>query len=85
MIGDTTYDIEMARNAGVGAIGVAWGYHAPARLQRRRCRYGRCNERCLLAAIDARLAAREPDGDVTKDTAQAGREQAAAASASTRP
>lgn len=28
MIGDTVYDIEMARNAGVAAIGVAWGYHA---------------------------------------------------------
>jgi phosphoglycolate phosphatase len=27
VIGDTTYDIEMARNAGVPAIGVAWGYH----------------------------------------------------------
>jgi len=27
MIGDTTYDVEMAVNAGVKAIGVAWGYH----------------------------------------------------------
>jgi len=27
MVGDTTYDIEMARNAGTYAIGVAWGYH----------------------------------------------------------
>ena len=27
LIGDTTYDIEMAQNAGVDAIGVAWGYH----------------------------------------------------------
>ena len=27
MIGDTTYDMEMARTAGVGALGVAWGYH----------------------------------------------------------
>ncbi|WP_300296631.1 HAD-IA family hydrolase [Ferrovibrio sp.] len=27
VVGDTTYDIEMARNAGVPAIGVAWGYH----------------------------------------------------------
>lgn len=27
MIGDTTFDIEMAINAGVRAIGVAWGYH----------------------------------------------------------
>ena len=27
MIGDTTYDIEMARAANIGAIGVTWGYH----------------------------------------------------------
>jgi phosphoglycolate phosphatase len=27
VVGDTTYDIEMARNAGVAAVGVAWGYH----------------------------------------------------------
>src|SRR5262249_53590469 len=34
MVGDTTYDIEMARNAQVGAVGVAWGYHPPERLLR---------------------------------------------------
>ncbi len=28
MVGDTSFDMAMARNAGVGAIGVAWGYHA---------------------------------------------------------
>lgn len=28
MIGDTTYDILMAANAGVRSIGVTWGYHA---------------------------------------------------------
>lgn len=27
MIGDTTYDMQMARAAGVPAIGVGWGYH----------------------------------------------------------
>jgi phosphoglycolate phosphatase len=32
MVGDTTYDIEMARNAGVRGIGVGWGYHQPERL-----------------------------------------------------
>lgn len=32
MIGDTSYDMAMARAAGVRAIGVAWGYHAPAAL-----------------------------------------------------
>jgi phosphoglycolate phosphatase len=34
MIGDTTYDIEMARRAGVGALGVAWGYHPTSELER---------------------------------------------------
>lgn len=32
MIGDTAFDIEMARAAGCRAIGVAWGYHAPEEL-----------------------------------------------------
>jgi phosphoglycolate phosphatase len=27
VIGDTAYDMEMARNAGVRALGVSWGYH----------------------------------------------------------
>lgn len=34
MIGDTSYDMAMARNAGVMAIGVSWGYHPPANLKR---------------------------------------------------
>lgn len=33
MIGDTTYDIGMARDAGARAIGVAWGYHSVAELE----------------------------------------------------
>ena len=33
MIGDTTYDLEMARAAGVPAIGVAWGHHTVERLR----------------------------------------------------
>ncbi len=32
IVGDTTFDIEMGRNAGVGAIGVGWGYHPVAAL-----------------------------------------------------
>ena len=32
MIGDTSYDIAMARAAGLTAIGVAWGYHEPKEL-----------------------------------------------------
>ncbi len=33
MIGDTSFDMKMARNAKVGAIGVSWGYHDEQRLQ----------------------------------------------------
>lgn len=32
MVGDSTYDVEMACAAGVRALGVSWGYHAPAAL-----------------------------------------------------
>lgn len=32
MIGDTTYDMDMARAAGVRSVGVSWGYHATDRL-----------------------------------------------------
>jgi phosphoglycolate phosphatase len=32
MIGDTTFDMLMARAASVTAIGVGWGYHEPAEL-----------------------------------------------------
>jgi phosphoglycolate phosphatase len=34
MIGDTEFDIEMGRAAGVRTIGVVWGYHPPERLSR---------------------------------------------------
>lgn len=33
MIGDTSFDMEMARSVGVTPLGVAWGYHAPERLE----------------------------------------------------
>jgi phosphoglycolate phosphatase len=33
VVGDTTYDMEMAANAGVRAIGVGWGYHATGELE----------------------------------------------------
>jgi phosphoglycolate phosphatase len=32
MVGDTAFDVAMARAAGCRALGVAWGYHAPAEL-----------------------------------------------------
>ncbi len=33
MIGDTTFDMEMARNAGVAGLGVSWGYHPVSLLE----------------------------------------------------
>lgn len=33
MIGDTAYDMQMARDAGVRAIGVEWGYHGADELR----------------------------------------------------
>lgn len=33
MVGDTTFDMMMARTAGIGAIGVSWGNHAPDELR----------------------------------------------------
>lgn len=33
LVGDTVFDVEMARNAGVRAVGVSWGYHPVADLE----------------------------------------------------
>lgn len=33
MVGDTTFDMEMSKNAGILAIGVAWGYHEAEELK----------------------------------------------------
>lgn len=33
MLGDTTYDMDMARAAGISKIGVTWGYHAAEALR----------------------------------------------------
>ena len=33
VVGDTVFDLEMARAAGARAIGVAWGYHPAAALR----------------------------------------------------
>ncbi|PTX57194.1 phosphoglycolate phosphatase [Litoreibacter ponti] len=33
ILGDTTFDLEMGRSAGIGTIGVAWGYHDTASLR----------------------------------------------------
>ena len=36
MIGDTSYDMEMARSAGIYGLGVSWGYHGRERLEQAR-------------------------------------------------
>jgi phosphoglycolate phosphatase len=59
MVGDTTYDMEMARRAGVRAVGVGWGYHEPERLRAAGADAVVADSAQLLAAIDAQLAVRE--------------------------
>lgn len=57
MIGDTTFDMAMARAAGVHAIGVSWGYHredalwqaGAARIAHRCAELRRCLSACLAA------------------------------------
>lgn len=56
MVGDTTYDIEMARAAGVGAIGVTWGYHDAQELEDAGAHVIIRSYAALPAAIDALLA-----------------------------
>jgi phosphoglycolate phosphatase len=59
MVGDTTFDMEMAIAAGVGALGVGWGYHSVAELQRAGAHavVGSCHD--LTTDIDAFFLARE--------------------------
>lgn len=53
VIGDTTYDMMMARSAGATAIGVAWGYHVPERLNEAGAKLILQHPRDLLAKISA--------------------------------
>ncbi len=59
MIGDTTYDIEMARNARVGAVGVAWGYHPAEHLVLAGAHAVAETCEALVATVDRQLAAQE--------------------------
>lgn len=56
VIGDTTYDIQMARNARVASVGVSWGYHAVAELEAagadRIVHRGRAVADAVLALLD---------------------------------
>jgi phosphoglycolate phosphatase len=57
MIGDTSYDMEMACSAGVGAIGVTWGYHTAERLLAAGAHAVVGTSEALLDAIDAHFGA----------------------------
>jgi phosphoglycolate phosphatase len=48
MIGDTSYDMAMARAAGVTAVGVAWGYHPAAELRDAGAHMVACHPRNIL-------------------------------------
>ena len=52
VIGDTTFDIMMARAAGVTAVGVAWGYHDPLHLKAAGADHILGNAEDLMAIID---------------------------------
>ncbi len=52
MIGDTSYDIEMAHAAGVTSIGVTWGYHKEHVLKASGARHVVADYRELAASID---------------------------------
>ena len=55
MIGDTTFDMEMAGNAGVHAVGVNWGYHPAGHLSRSGAVQVAGDGQELLSVIDAVL------------------------------
>ena len=56
MIGDTTFDMEMAAAAGVRAIGVAWGYHPPDALAQPGAAEIAADAAALRHALDAWMA-----------------------------
>jgi phosphoglycolate phosphatase len=64
MIGDTTYDIEMAIAAGASAIGVSWGYHPAAELREAGAEIVLDDFTQLLPALETRFARVQLDEDL---------------------
>jgi phosphoglycolate phosphatase len=62
MVGDTTFDIEMARSARVGAVGVGWGYHKPEQLVRAGAHVVAETGDVLVATIDTQFTAQAQEG-----------------------
>ncbi|MCS0496097.1 HAD-IA family hydrolase [Ancylobacter sp. MQZ15Z-1] len=52
LIGDTSFDMVMARAAGARAVGVTWGYHAPEMLRSSGAERLVSDSEALLAAMD---------------------------------
>jgi phosphoglycolate phosphatase len=59
MVGDTTFDVEMALAARTGALGVAWGYHHPDELREAGAHAIVEASVTLIAAVDEHFAYRE--------------------------
>jgi len=58
MIGDTSFDMDMARAAGVTALGVGWGYHPSVELERAGAHHITNSTETLLADIQKLTALR---------------------------
>ncbi|MGE0699338.1 MAG: HAD-IA family hydrolase [Hyphomicrobiaceae bacterium] len=56
MVGDTSFDMAMARSARVGALGVGWGYHRPDLLVAAGAHHVIDTGEELIGAIERRLA-----------------------------
>ncbi len=61
MIGDTSFDMTMAREAKAAALGVTWGFHTPDEIQSGGAHSLHDDYACLNRALDA--FARRVDGD----------------------
>jgi len=73
LVGDTSYDIEMARAAGAHAFGVDWGYHAPETLRSSGAHFVLSDFAALAPALDA-LWTGEPRQAVREATVHGRRE-----------
>ena len=62
MVGDTSFDMAMARSAAVGALGVEWGYHRPDLLVAAGAHRVVSAGSELVLAIEQRLAEQAADG-----------------------
>ena len=72
MIGDTRFDMEMGRNAGVHTLGVSWGFHTPEEIEAGGAHSIHHDFAALDAELDAfaaRVGSGEAAGRITGDEA----------------